>query len=350
MSKNILVTGGAGFIGSHLVDGLIDKGHKVTILDDLSGGLETNINQEAKFVKGSITNRDLVENIIQDTNIVYHLAAYAAEGLSHYVRTYNYMNNLIGSVNLINAAVKHNIERFVFTSSMAIYGSGNPPFDEKDTPHPEDPYGLAKVTVENDLRIAKEMFGLDFVIIRPHNFYGERQFLGDPYRNVIGIWMNRIMQNKSPLIYGNGEQTRAFSYVKDAIPSLIQAGFKKETRGEIINLGSSSTNAITLNELADKVLRAMDSELKPTHVSQRHEVKHAYSTTKKSEELLDFKDDTSLVDGLAKMASWAKTVGPMDPIIWETYELTKGLPDFWVNLAQDYPDAKKRINVLFDKP
>src|SRR3989344_8881485 len=217
MGKNILVTGGAGFIGSHLVDYLIMKGHKVTVLDDLSGGLRENVNPKSTFLKGSITDRKLVREAVEGKEIIYHLAAYAAEGLSHFIRRYNYNNNLIGSINLINSSIEHEVKKFLFTSSMAVYGSGNPPFDEYQIPKPEDPYGIAKYAVEQDLRVANEVFGLERVVIRPHNVYGTRQFLGDPYRNVIGIWMNMIMQGKRPLIYGDGEQTRAFSYIGDVI-------------------------------------------------------------------------------------------------------------------------------------
>jgi len=338
----ILVTGGAGFIGSHMVDYLIDKGHDVTVLDDLSGGLEKNINPRAKFVKGSIVNKKIVEKTMKEKEIVYHLAAYAAEGLSHFIRRYNYMNNLIGSINLINAAIKNKVKCFVFTSSMAVYGSANPPFDESITPHPEDPYGAAKYAVEIDLKMAHEMFGLNYVIIRPHNVYGERQFLGDPYRNVIGIWMNRIMQGKEPLIYGDGKQTRAFSYISDLVPCLAESAFIEKARSEIINLGAGKS--YTLNQLAEEIKKAMVSNLEAVHVEARKEVKHAYSTIDKSERILGFKDTISLQDGLARMAKWAKSVGPMQPIVWEGYELEENLPEFWVNLKKDYADSKNRIN------
>src|SRR3990172_1870509 len=192
-NKRILVTGGAGFIGSHLTDYLIKKGHNITVLDDLSGGFRENVNPRAKFVKGSVTDEKLVDKLVKDKDIIYHLAAYAAEGLSHFIRRFNYTNNLIGSVNLINSSIRHNIERFVFTSSMAVYGSGKPPFNEETVPNPEDPYGISKYAVERDLAVARETHGLNFTIIRPHNVYGERQNIADPYRNVIGIFMNRIM-------------------------------------------------------------------------------------------------------------------------------------------------------------
>jgi len=339
----MLITGGAGFIGSHLADYLINHGHEVTIIDDLSGGLERNINKNAKFVKGSIVDKNLVDELVKGKEVIYHLAAYAAEGLSHFIRRYNYMNNVIGSANLINAAINNKVKCFLFTSSMAVYGAGNPPFDEEDLPHPEDPYGIAKYTVEQDLKIANAMFGLQYVIIRPHNVYGERQFLGDPYRNVIGIWMNRIMQGKPPLIYGDGEQTRAFSYIGDIVPCIGNASFITAARNQIINLGSAKT--YTINELAMEVLNAMKSNLKPVHVAKRFEVEHAYCTTEKSERVLGFKDETPLSEGLKRMARWANLVGPMQPIVWEGYETTEKLPEFWRNLKDDFPNAVNRINI-----
>lgn len=340
-----LVTGGAGFIGSHLTDYLIGQGHEVTVIDDLSGSLKSNVNPRAAFVKGSIVDAGLVSRLMEGQDVVYHLAAYAAEGLSHFISRYNYMNNLIGSVNLINAAIKNKVKCFLFTSSMAVYGSGNPPFNEDDIPKPEDPYGVAKHAVEQHLKITKELFGLEHVIIRPHNIYGERQFLGDPYRNVIGIFMNRIMQGKTPLIYGDGKQTRAFSYIQDIVPCIANAPFTKEAKSQIINLGAKKP--YTLNELAKMTLETMDSDLKPVHVEARHEVKHAHCTTKKSEKILGFRDKTPLYEGLNKMAKWAKEVGPMDPIVWEKVEIEKNLPDFWKKLKKNFPKAKNRINPDF---
>ncbi len=343
--KKVLVTGGAGFIGSHLVDYLVEKGFDVTVLDDLSGGLKNNVNLKVRFVKGSITDKKLIDDIMKGQEIVYHLAAYAAEGLSHFIRNFNYNNNLIGSLNLINAAIKNNVNCFLFTSSMAVYGKGKLPFDEEDVPKPEDPYGISKYAVELDLKCAHELFGMDFIIIRPHNIYGERQFLGDPYRNVIGIFMNRIMQGKSPLIYGDGEQTRAFSYIRDIIPCIAEAPFIEKARNEIVNLGSGKV--YSLNQLSEEVLKVMDLDIKPEYVAPRHEVKHAHSTTKKSEEILGYKDKTSLQEGLARMAKWAREIGSMEPIVWEGYELTQKLPEFWKNLKEEFPTAGLRINAGF---
>ena len=187
-----LVTGGAGFMGSHVVDALLTRGCEVVALDDLSGGFEDNVNGKALFVRGSVLDRELIQKLFEQHRFdyVFHLAAYAAEGLSHFIRHFNYENNLIGSVNLINASVLHNVKCFVFTSSTAVYGSNQLPMTEDLDRKPEDPYGISKYAVELDLRAAHGMFGLNSVVFRPHNVPGERQNTGDKCQNVLGIFMN----------------------------------------------------------------------------------------------------------------------------------------------------------------
>ena len=197
--KRVLVTGGAGFMGSHIAEELVERGHTITVLDDLSGGFIENVVSVARFIQGSINDVDLLNNLFEESQFeyIYHLAAYAAEGLSHFIKRFNYNNNLIGSVNLINAAISNGVKCFVFTSSIAVYGNGpRLPMTEETPTKPEDSYGIAKLAVEQELMVCKEMFDLDFIIFRPHNVYGERQNIGDKYRNVVGIFMNQILQNK----------------------------------------------------------------------------------------------------------------------------------------------------------
>ena len=293
--KKILVTGGAGFIGSHVVDYLLSKENEVTVLDDLSGGLQENIHPSARFIKGSITNPSTVEDAIKGQEIIYHFAAYAAEGLSHNIRKFNYTNNLIGSINIINAAIKHNIEKLVFTSSIAVYGSGKnspPPFKEDQTPFPEDPYGIAKLAVEQDLAAAHQTHNLNYVILRPYNVYGERQFLGDPYRNVLGIFMNNIMKGKPPCIFGDGKQKRAFSYIGDVAPCIAESAFIEKANGQTINLGASRTYSV--NTLAQVVIDAMGVSMKPEHLPPRFEVKYAWCDNTKAKKILGYQENTSL--------------------------------------------------------
>src|SRR5437868_6779742 len=205
-----LVTGGAGFIGAHVAEHLLKTGHHVVVLDDLSGGYVDNVPSGATFVEGSIMDHELIDRLFRTYSFdkVYHLAAYAAEGLSHFIKRFNYNNNLIGSVNLINASINYGVKCFVFTSSIAVYGAGQSPMTEDMIPVPEDSYGIAKLAVEQELRVTHEMFGLDYVIFRPHNVYGERQNIGDRYRNVVGIFMNQILKGEPMTIFGDGTQQR----------------------------------------------------------------------------------------------------------------------------------------------
>src|SRR5690606_21361166 len=194
--------------------------HQVVVFDAMSGGCKENINRKVTFIQGSVTDVDLGRKIFEahKFDYVFHLAAYAAEGLRHFIRHFNYQNNLVGSINLINESIKSKVKCFVFTSSIAVYGAGQLPMTEDTVPIPEDPYGISKYAVELDLKTAHEMFGLNYIVFRPHNVYGEYQNIGDPYRNVIGIFMNQLMQGKSLSVFGDGKQTRAFSYIDDVAP------------------------------------------------------------------------------------------------------------------------------------
>lgn len=315
--------GGAGFIGSHLVDELIAGGEKVIVLDDLSGGFRENINPKAVFIKESVLNNKLITSIFENRQIrfVFHLAAYAAEGLSHFIKSYNYQNNLIGSINLINAAVNWNVKCFVFASSIAVYGNNKSPMSEEMTPLPVDSYGVAKYAVEQELKICHDLFGLNYVVFRPHNVYGERQNIGDKYRNVVGIFMNQIMHGEPLTIFGDGTQTRAFTYIKDVAPIIANSIFVKEAYNEIFNVGADSP--ITINELAQEVLKVMGVRPKVKYVRQREEVKHAYCSHKKISQILNFKAKYRLSEGLKIMAEWAKGHGSRESKRFKHIEIRK---------------------------
>ena len=327
--KVSLVTGGAGFIGSHVAKHCLDRGDKVVILDDLSGGFEDHIPAGADFVNGSITDETLVTKLFEEHkfNYVYHLAAYAAEGLSHFIRRFNYNNNLIGSINLINESVKHDVECFVFTSSIAVYGAGQLPMTEDMTPTAEDPYGISKYAVELDLKAAHEMFGLNYVVFRPHNVYGENQNIGDKYRNVIGIFMNQIMQDLPMTIFGDGEQTRAFSYIDDVAIPITKCVDIPSTYNEIFNIGAD--RPYTINELVKVISGYFKVEPKVKHLQARKEVVHAYSDHAKAHKFFGSQQAVDLETGIEKMANWAREVGARKSKEFGNIEINRNLPEGW---------------------
>jgi UDP-glucose 4-epimerase len=328
MAKS-LITGGAGFIGSHVARHCLELGHEVVVLDDLSGGFEDHIPQEVVFVNGSVTDEGLVRDLFEQYHFdyVYHLAAYAAEGLSHFIRRYNYNTNLIGSINLINEAVKHKVKCFVFTSSIAVYGKGQLPMTEEMTPIPEDPYGVSKYAVELDLRAAHEMFGLNYVVFRPHNVYGENQNIGDKYRNVIGIFMNQIMQGKRLTIFGDGTQTRAFSYIDDVAIPIVQSVTIPQAYNQVFNIGADKP--YTVNELAKVVCNEFGVEPDINYLNARNEVLHAYSDHSKAYRIFGEPTGISLEQGIARMAAWARKVGARQSQEFNNIEITEKLPDGW---------------------
>jgi len=326
-----LVTGGAGFIGAHVTNELISMGHKVIVLDDLSGGYEDNVNPQALFVKGSILDEALLERLFSEHQFdyVYHLAAYAAEGLSHFIRRFNYSNNLIGSVNLINLSILHKVKCFVFTSSIAVYGAGQLPMHEGLTPQPEDPYGIAKFAVEMDLKTAHELFGLNSIVFRPHNVYGEYQNIGDRYRNVIGIFMNQLMQGKKLTIFGDGTQTRAFSYIDDVAPHIARSVTIPEAYNEVFNIGGDVD--YTVNDLSKTVMKVMGMTGEIDYQPARNEVLHAYSDHSKAKKVFGIKDEdfVGLETGLTRMAEWSKTAGARSSEFFGNIEIEENLPEIW---------------------
>ena len=326
----VLVTGGAGFIGSHVTDALLARGHDVTVLDDLSGGFIDNVPAGAPLVRGSVTDADLVNRLFADQpfDYVYHLAAYAAEGLSHFIKRFNYTNNVIGSVNLINASINTNVKGFVFASSIAVYGTSPVlPATEDMRPEPEDSYGIAKYAVERELAATRDMFGLDYVIFRPHNVYGPRQNIGDRYRNVVGIFMNQILQGRPMTIFGDGSQTRAFSYIDDVAPVMARAIEEQRAWNEVFNVGAD--RPCSLNDLAGRVADAMEVVPSIVHMPARHEVQHVHSSHDKLRRIFGALDSTPLDRGLREMAAWVKQQGARSSAAFEGIEVTKNLPAVW---------------------
>lgn len=328
MSK-VLVTGVAGLLGANFSRYLVKSGHDVVGIDDLSGGYESSVPPEVNFYKLDLRDRVQVESIfsVEKPDFVYHFAAYAAEGLSPFIRNYNYTNNVLCSANIINACINNDVKKLIFTSSMAVYGVGEPPFTESQLPHPEDPYGIAKYAVEMDLKLAYEQFGLEYNIIRPHNVVGIYQNIWDRYRNVIGIWIRKSLNGEPLTIFGDGTQVRAFSDIK-----FYMEPFEKlmsSHHGETFNIGADKD--WTINDAArvvQKVAGEFGNYVDLEYLEKRNEVHTAYCDHTKAKELLGFEDDTDLEDTVREMYRWAMEQ-PNRNVEYFDYEVEKNLYSFW---------------------
>jgi len=326
----VLITGVAGLLGSRLADYIIENHPDVHVvgMDDLSGGYKNNVNPEVEFWQMDLVTHP-IENCfeVNKFDYVFHLAAYAAEGLSPFIRSYNYQNNLVATSRIVNNCINHDVKRLVFTSTLAVYGHGyGGVFDEGQLPSPIDPYGVAKYGCEMDIQIAGEQHGLDWCIIRPHNVYGRKQNIWDKYRNVLGIWMYQHMINEPMTIFGDGTQTRAFSCIDDIVEPLWNAAVRPEASKEIINLGG--VEEWSIND-ANKVLREVVGGGEVQYREARHEVKHSIPTWEKSEDILGFEHKTSLEAGLRDMWQWAQQQPIRDRFVWDNYEVEKGIYSFW---------------------
>lgn len=312
----ILVTGSAGFIGSHLVDALIDLGHDVYGVDNLSGGHKKNINPKSKFTKLELCDKKSTAIYVGKVRpqILFHLAADATEGRSQFTPINSTENNYLAYLNVLVPSIKSGLKKVILTSSMSVYGAQKTPFSEDMPTQPEDIYGVSKAAMEQATKILSNVHGFKYVIIRPHNVYGPRQNMQDPYRNVIGIFINCLLNNKRFYIYGDGDQKRAFTYIDDFIPFFVKSGFTKKAEGEIINIGPTDHHSI--NQLAEIILKVtlngkgVPKHLQPKHLPSRPlEIEEAWCTAKKAQKILGFKASTPLDEGINKMFIWAKQEG-----------------------------------------
>ena len=327
--STVLITGVAGLLGANFSRHLLDKGYTVVGIDNLSGGYESSVDERVEFYRVDLLDTDTVNKVFADykPDYVYHFAAYAAEGLSPYIRKFNYMNNVVCSANVVNACVNTGVKKVIFTSSMAVYGDGTPPFTEDQTQAPEDPYGIAKYAVEMDLKLAHDHFGLDYTIVRPHNVVGIYQNIWDRYRNVIGIWIRQSMNNESLTIFGDGTQTRAFSDIEFYMKPFEQ--MMKNHDGETFNIGADKYWTINdAAQLVQKVAAEFDNHVDIVHLEKRNEVHSAYSDHTKAKELLEFNDNTDLETTIREMYHWAQSQ-PNRNVEYFDYEIEKNLYSFW---------------------
>lgn len=333
----ILVTGSAGFIGCHLYDVLFEAGHNVYGVDDLSGGYMKNVSQKKYFTKLDLRDRQKTSAYISKIkpDIIFHLAADATEGRSQFTPFSAVDRNYSAYMNVLVPSIKYGLKKMILTSSMSVYGKQQVPFNEEMDPQPEDIYGISKAAMEKTTQVLSKVYGFKYVIIRPHNVYGPKQNLSDPYRNVVGIFINRLMQDKNFYIYGDGQQKRAFSYIGDVVPTMVKAAFNVKCEGKIFNLGSDTP--YTLIELSDIVLseffgkKNIPLQFKPIMLPDRpQEVKYAYCSHDQAKKLLNFKPKTDLRSGLKEKIKWAKKLGPQEFIYLDALELEhSSTPETW---------------------
>tara|TARA_B110000967_G_scaffold209549_1_gene266206 strand:+ start:880 stop:1890 length:1011 start_codon:yes stop_codon:yes gene_type:complete len=307
--KKILVTGVAGFLGSHLAENLANMGHEVIGIDNLIGGYEDNIPKNIKFLKIDCCDLSQVQNVMKNINIVYHCAATAHEGLSIFSPYEITKNNYLASVSIFSAAVNEKVQRIIYCSSMARYGSQDSPFTETMHPKPIDPYAISKVASEDVLKTLCNLNNIEWVIAIPHNIIGPRQNYSDPFRNVVSIMINRMLQGKAPIIYGDGEQTRCFSYIDDCLSCLIPMLDQKNLNKQTINIGPDE-EFVSINKIAEICSNITGVNLQPIYKKGRpKEVKHATCSADKARKLLDYQTKVNLKEGIQKTFEYIKQRG-----------------------------------------
>ena len=308
--KRIFISGVAGFLGSHLADAMLAAGHEVVGCDNMIGGELDNVPDAVEFYQYDCNYRNSMLKITRGCDIVYHCAATAYEGLSVFSPHVVTQNIVTASVSLFSAAIENRVKRIVYCSSMARYGENQVPFREDYQTRPQDPYGIGKVASEQILRNLCQVHGVEYVVAVPHNIIGSRQKYDDPYRNVASIMINMMLQNRQPIIYGNGEQQRCFSFVDDCLYCLTRMAFDEKVVGETVNIGPDE-EFVTINTLAATIAGLLGFDLKPVYLPDRpQEVKLATCSSDKARRLLGYETSTSLRAGLSGMIDYIKAKGP----------------------------------------
>jgi len=330
-SKKILVTGVAGFLGSHLAEKLSEFNHEVIGVDNMSGGYKDNVPKKIKFYNFDCCDLKKMNVAMKGVEVVYHCAATAHEGLSVFSPVEITKNNYMASVSVFTSAVANKVKRIIFCSSMARYGDQQTPFTEDMKPKPIDPYAISKVAAENVLMNLCELNNIEWVIAVPHNILGPRQKYDDPFRNVVSIMINRILQNKAPIIYGDGEQKRCFSYIDDCLSCMLPMLDQKNLNKQIINIGPDE-EFVTINKIAEICSNITGSNLKPIYKENRpREVKHASCSADKARKLLNYKTKTNLKNGILKTYDYIKRRGAKPFKYYINLEIKNELtPEAWL--------------------
>lgn len=304
----VFITGIAGFLGSHLADKFLEEGHSVVGVDSLIGGYPDNVPDGARFyVRDLVTDR--VDDLLADVDLVIHSACTAYEGLSVFSPALVVGNTTQATTELLSQAIQAKVKKFVYLSSMARYGTIPTPYTEDQEPRPQDPYGIAKLASERLVENLCDTHGIEWVVLVPHNIIGPRQKYDDPFRNVASIMINRLLQGKEPIIYGDGTQARCFSFIEDVVQPLYVACQSPEAVGQVINIGPDE-EAVTINELAERLQKIIGTDLTPTYTGGRpQEVKIALCSSDKARRLLGYKTSTTLDEGLTSLVNWIRERG-----------------------------------------
>ena len=328
----ILITGVAGFLGSHLSEKLIELGHTVVGIDNMVGGYKDNIPNNVEFYNVDCCDFSKIKQLMKNIDIVYHCAATAHEGLSVFSPHEITKNNYLASVSIFSAAINEKVKRIIFCSSMARYGDQQTPFTEEMKPKPVDPYGVSKVASEQVLKILCDLNNIEWVVAVPHNIIGPKQIYDDPYRNVVSIFLNRMLQGKSPIVYGDGKQKRCFSYIDDCLSCMIPMLDQKNLNKQIINIGPDE-EFVTVNKVVEICSNITGSNLEPIHKEDRpREVKHATCSAGKARKLLNYKTKVSLTDGIKKTYDYIKKRGTKEFNYRLSIEIDNDLtPETWKN-------------------
>jgi len=310
---HIFITGIAGFLGSNLAEYYLKKNYKVSGCDNLVGGSLDNIDQKKiNFFKANCEDFEMMKKITKDVDILCHAAAYAHEGLSSFSPVLISNNNVTGSVSVFTAAIVNKVRRIVYCSSMARYGNIKIPFKEEDELKPVDPYGVSKVAAENILKILSKTHNIEYNIAVPHNIIGAKQKYDDPYRNVVSIMINLMLQKKSPIIYGDGNQKRTFSDIDDCIYCLDKLLTDPQIISQTVNIGPDE-EYISINQLYHLLSNKLKFNLEPKYLEDRpNEVKEATCSADKARKVLGYKTSVSLDESLNKIINYIKEKGPKE--------------------------------------
>jgi len=331
--KKVFITGVAGFLGSHLADQFLADGVAVAGCDNFIGGYQDNVPEGVEFYPYDCSDIAEIRRAMAGCDVVYHCAALAHEGLSVFSPHTITRSIVDATVATISAAIQNKVKRFVYCSSMARYGTQDTvPFTEDMTPKPQDPYGIGKYAGELFLKNLSETHGMEWVVVVPHNIIGPRQKYDDPYRNVVSIMINRMLRGEQPIIYGDGEQKRCFSYVGDDVAALAKMATADNVIGEIINIGPDD-EFVSINELAAIIAEVVGFDLKPLYLKDRpQEVRLANCSADKLRKIIGYEPKKRLREVIVEMVEYIKKRGPK-PFTYhiELEILNEKTPESWKN-------------------